>query len=86
MCVQRIQEGKLNAKKEKRHIKDGEINIACAAACATGAIIFGDQNDENSQVAQSNDVLNKDRAYAVLEELNVQPNVFYLTKIRNTKA
>jgi MoCo/4Fe-4S cofactor protein with predicted Tat translocation signal len=86
MCVQRIQEGKLAAKKEKRHIKDGEINTACAAACATGAIIFGDQNDENSQVAQSNDVLNKDRAYAVLEELNVQPNVFYLTKIRNTKA
>jgi Fe-S-cluster-containing dehydrogenase component len=86
MCVQRIQEGKLTAKKEKRKIKDGEINIACAAACATGAITFGDQNDPESQVALENNDLNKERSYAVLEELNVQPNVFYLTKIRNTQA
>ncbi len=86
MCVQRIQEGKLTAKKEKRKVKDGEINVACAAACATGAITFGDQNDPESQVSLENDNLNKERAYAVLEELNVQPNIFYLTKIRNTQA
>ena len=86
MCVQRIQEGKLIAKKEKRTIKDGEIEVACASACPTDAITFGDQNDASSRVAQENDNLNKERAYAVLEELNVQPNVLYLTKIRNTKA
>lgn len=86
MCVQRIQEGKLTAKKEKRTIQDGEIVTACASACPTDAITFGDQNDANSRVAKENNELNKERSYAVLEELNVQPNVFYLTKIRNTKA
>ncbi|MDB5274771.1 MAG: nrfC [Chitinophagaceae bacterium] len=86
MCVQRIQEGKLIAKKEKRHVKDGEINIACAAACPTEAITFGDQNDLTSRISVERNELNKERAYAVLEELNVQPNVLYLTKIRNTQA
>jgi len=86
MCVQRIQEGKLTAKKEKRTIQDGEIVTACSSACPTDAITFGDQNDANSRVAKENNELNKERSYAVLEELNVQPNVFYLTKIRNTKA
>ena len=86
MCVQRIQEGKLTAKKEKRTIQDGEINIACASACPTDAITFGDQNDANSRVSKENNELNVERSYAVLEELNVQPNVLYLTKIRNIKA
>ncbi len=86
MCVQRIQEGKLLAKKEKRPIKDGDITIACASSCPTDAIVFGDQNDTTSKVSIENNELNKERAYTVLEELNVQSNVFYLTKIRNTKA
>jgi MoCo/4Fe-4S cofactor protein with predicted Tat translocation signal len=86
MCVQKIQEGKLIAKKEKRTIKDGDIMTACASACPTDAITFGDQNDATSKVALENNDLNKERSYAVLEELNVQPNVFYLTKIRNIKA
>ena len=81
LCVQRIQEGKLNAKKESRKVKDGEIQTACASACPTNAIVFGDYNDPNSEVSQ----LRKDeRAYHLLGELDTQPNVFYQTKVRNS--
>jgi len=85
-CVQRIQLGKLEAKKEKRRPKDGEIVTACAQSCPTNAIIFGDMKDPNSQVSQILRREEGERAFHVLEELNVQPNVTYLTKIRNNNA
>ncbi len=50
MCVQRIQAGKLQAKKEKRTVKDGDIQVACAQACPTKAITFGDMNNEKSDI------------------------------------
>ncbi len=53
MCIQRIQAGKLEAKKEKRHVRDGEIQTACQQVCPTSALTFGDQNDLNSKVAKS---------------------------------
>jgi molybdopterin-containing oxidoreductase family iron-sulfur binding subunit len=80
MCVQRIQYGKLEAKKASRRPKDGEIKTACAQACPTNAIVFGDFNDQNSEVSN----LFKDpRSYHLLAELDVQPSVFYQTKVRN---
>jgi len=85
-CVQRIQEGKLKAKKEKRNIQDGEVVTACATACPTNAITFGDINDKESQVYKQITTENSTRAYTVLEEINTRPNVYYLTKIRNKKA
>ncbi|SNS55998.1 quinol:cytochrome c oxidoreductase iron-sulfur protein precursor [Belliella buryatensis] len=93
MCVQRIQSGKLTAKKEGRKIQDGEINTACATACPTDAIVFGDMNDPNSKITATLKIqeetlsatkeVNEERAYHVLEEINVNPNVWYFTKIRN---
>ncbi|SFT65661.1 quinol:cytochrome c oxidoreductase iron-sulfur protein precursor [Algoriphagus locisalis] len=93
MCVQRIQAGKLEAKREKRKVKDGDINVACAVACPTDALVFGDMNDSNSKVSQLLKIkenttsalkeVNEERAYHVLEEINVSPNVWYFTKIRN---
>ncbi len=80
LCVQRIQYGKLEAKKASRRPKDGEINTACAQACPTHAITFGDYNDKESQL---NKETNQERAYHLLEELNVQPSVYYQTKVRN---
>ncbi|OJJ16452.1 molybdopterin oxidoreductase [marine bacterium AO1-C] len=50
MCVQRIQAGKLQAKKEGRPVKDGDIQVACAQACPTQAITFGDMNDGKSNI------------------------------------
>ncbi|MFB9864181.1 TAT-variant-translocated molybdopterin oxidoreductase [Rufibacter immobilis] len=82
-CVQRIQYGKLEAKKDGRRPKDGEIVTACAQSCPTNAIIFGDMLDPNSQVSQILKREQGERAFHVLEELNTQPNVTYLTKIRN---
>lgn len=82
MCVQRIQEGKLNAKKDGRRINDGEIETACSQSCPTNAITFGNIFDENSQVAKHS---KDERMYHMLEEIDVQPSVFYLTKIRNTE-
>ena len=92
MCVQRIQAGKLTAKREKRTVVDGEINVACAVACPTDALLFGDMNDPSSKVSKllkieesdaASKVVGEERAYHVLEEINVSPNVWYFTKIRN---
>jgi Fe-S-cluster-containing dehydrogenase component len=82
-CVQRIQDGKLNAKKERRRPYPDEIQTACSQSCSTGAIVFGDLNDPESTVYKLTADENKERAFAVLEELNVKPQISYLTKIRN---
>jgi MoCo/4Fe-4S cofactor protein with predicted Tat translocation signal len=81
MCVQRIQSGKLKAKLEKRSLKDGEIKMACQQSCPTNAIVFGNLNDPNSEVAKA---LKSERTYYVLEELNVKPGIGYQAKVRNT--
>ncbi|MGB3617809.1 MAG: TAT-variant-translocated molybdopterin oxidoreductase [Catalinimonas sp.] len=83
LCIQRIQDGKLNAKKEKRRPLDGEINTACAQACPTEAILFGDMNDDSSQLSERLAEEYDKRAYHLLAEINVRPSISYLTKIRN---
>jgi molybdopterin-containing oxidoreductase family iron-sulfur binding subunit len=83
-CVQRLQEGKLNAKKEDREIIDGEVKTACMQACPTNAILFGNVNDKESKISKLRYEQQKARKFYVLEELHVLSNVNYLTKIRNT--
>ncbi len=83
-CVQRLQEGKLNAKKEDRIIKDGEIQTACMQACPTNAIVFSNVNDKESRVSKIRNVEQKERKFYVLEQLHTLSNVNYLAKIRNT--
>ena len=80
MCIQRIQLGKLEAKKDGRKVEDGEIQTACASVCPTNAITFGDVKDKSSKVAEKQ---KSERTYYLLEELDTQPSVFYQTKIRN---
>lgn len=80
MCVQRIQYGKLEAKKAGRRPVDGEIKTACAQACPTNAIIFGDVLDEKSAATEE---IKNPRSYHLLEEINTQPSVYYQTKVRN---
>lgn len=81
MCIQRIQAGKLQAKMDKRVLADGDVKTACQQTCPANAIIFGDANDPNSEVSKA---LKNERTYYVLEELNVQPGVGYMTKVINT--
>lgn len=80
-CAQRIQAGKLEAKIEKRPLKDGDVLSACQQGCPANAIVFGDVNDPESEVSK---LIKSDRTYFVLEEINVQPGVGYMTKVRNT--
>ena len=83
MCIQRIQSGKLESKKNSSRPKDGSIKTACQQACPTNAITFGDFNDQQSEVRKA---WNNERKYQLLEEVGTQPSVFYLTKIRNKSA
>ena len=82
MCVQRIQAGKLEAKKAGAPVVDGSVTTACAEACSTHAINFGDLNDTKSAARQ---VSETNRAYHALEEIGVKPNIFYMTKVRNVE-
>jgi molybdopterin-containing oxidoreductase family iron-sulfur binding subunit len=79
-CVQRINEARIQAKKEEREIKDGEVVTACQAACPSQAIVFGNLNDKKSKVAQLKaHPLN----YGILTELNTRPRTTYLGRLRN---
>ena len=84
-CVQRLQEGKLNAKKENRPIKDLEIKTACMQACPTHAIMFGNVNDTESSISKLRYEEQKARKFYVLEQLHTLSNVNYLAKVRNTQ-
>ena len=61
------------------------------AACSAGALTFGDMKDNKSEVAKTLKIelgekqvtAKEPRAYHVLEELRVMPNVWYLRKVRN---
>ncbi|MCA8988210.1 MAG: TAT-variant-translocated molybdopterin oxidoreductase [Planctomycetaceae bacterium] len=79
-CVQRIQNGKIAAKNARRLVQDGEIETACQEACPADAIVFGNLQDEKSQVFQLH---HNPRSYAMLGELNVKPRTQYLARVRN---
>ncbi|MBP9150989.1 MAG: TAT-variant-translocated molybdopterin oxidoreductase [Flavobacteriales bacterium] len=81
-CVQGIQAAKLAAKKAGRKVANEEVQSACAEACPTNAIVFGDLNDKESWVAAN---AKDERSYHLLEEVGVQPNVVYMTKVRNVE-
>jgi len=80
MCVQRIQDAKIEAKRCGEELADGTIQTACQQTCPGGAIVFGDLNDPESKVGKA---MKNPRRYRVLEELNVRPSVAYLRKVRN---
>lgn len=82
LCIQKTQATILNAKKENRKVTDGEFkeSVACAAACSTGSLTFGDMNDKESEVRK---LYSSNRRYHLLEEIGTKPNVFYHTKVRN---
>ncbi|HET7115521.1 MAG TPA: [Fe-S]-binding protein, partial [Hanamia sp.] len=84
-CLQRLQQSKLNAKKEDRPLKDQEAKTACQQACPTHAIQFGNVKDNESKIAKIRFEEQVSRKFYVLEQLHVLPNINYLAKVRNTK-
>ena len=82
-CIQRIQEGKLTAKREGRALLDNDVRSACQTACPTGAIIFGNLNNPESEVNKASQRAGA-LAYKVLEEINVRPAVNYSAKVHNS--
>jgi MoCo/4Fe-4S cofactor protein with predicted Tat translocation signal len=79
-CVQRIMHAKIEAGKQDRKVRDGEILTACQSACPTEAIIFGDLNDEQSRVAK---LKREPRNYDLLADLNTRPRSSFLAPITN---
>jgi len=82
-CVQRINQARIQAKRESRTIRDGEVLTACQSVCPTEAIVFGNLQDPGSRVTQ---LKKSPRNYAMLEELNTRPRTTYLAAVRNPHA
>jgi molybdopterin-containing oxidoreductase family iron-sulfur binding subunit len=81
MCIQKTQLTILTAKREGREVAVNEFQTACSAACSTGAMVFGDVNNKEDQVAN---LAEDKRMYHLLESVGTKPNVFYHVKVRNT--
>jgi molybdopterin-containing oxidoreductase family iron-sulfur binding subunit len=79
-CVQRIEAAKIDADKENRPLRDGDIVTACQQACPASAITFGNLNDPNSEVAKRKA---KERDYQVLADLNYRPRTTYTAGVIN---
>jgi MoCo/4Fe-4S cofactor protein with predicted Tat translocation signal len=79
-CVQRINAAKIEADKENRNIRDGEIVTACQQACPAQAIVFGNMNDKNSRVAK---LRAQQRTYQVIADINTRPRTTYVAEVLN---
>ncbi len=74
-CTQRITAAKIQARAEDRELKDGEFTTACAKACPSKALVFGDLNDPESEVSRLSEL---PRSSKLLEDLGTLPKVSYL--------
>ena len=79
-CVQRINAAKIEADKENRAIRDGEIQTACQQACPAGVITFGNINDKSSRVAK---LRANERTYQILADQNTRPRTTYVAEVLN---
>ncbi|MDY0041211.1 MAG: menaquinone reductase iron-sulfur cluster-binding subunit QrcC [Desulforhabdus sp.] len=75
-CHHRLNDARAKAYLDGTEMKDVTYMPACAEACPTKAISFGNLLDPHSEVAK----LAKDqRAFRILAKLNTEPKVYYLS-------
>ena len=79
-CVQRVNNSRIEAKKQDRPINPGDVKMACEQSCPTQAISFGNLNDPRWDVTQ---LQNEPLRYTLLDELNALPRVSYLGRVKN---
>lgn len=82
-CIHRIQSARNEYQaSDMDTIPDGVVVPACQEVCPTGAITFGNINDQESKVFQ---IVKEEenRGYKVLDFLDTKPSITYLAKIRN---
>ena len=83
-CVQRIRRAQRKIEDREggdisdQNLAENNLAPACAMACPTDALVFGDLKDANSRVSR---LKNDDRHYRLLESLGTEPSVYYLKKI-----
>jgi len=79
-CVQRISAARIEAKKDGRTIREGEVVTACQSVCPTQAIVFGDINDQKSAITA---LRAEPHHYGLLAELGTRPRTTYLGRLVN---
>ena len=79
-CLQRISAAKIEAKRERREVRDGDVKTACQQSCPADAIQFGRIDDPASRVTRSKE---NERNYELLTGLDTRPRVSYLAGLRN---
>jgi MoCo/4Fe-4S cofactor protein with predicted Tat translocation signal len=82
-CVQRIQTSKIVSQRENRLLTKDEVVTACEQVCPADAIVFGDLNNPESEVAK---LARLDRSYKLLGELGTRPRTTHLGKVRNPSS
>jgi molybdopterin-containing oxidoreductase family iron-sulfur binding subunit len=81
-CVQRINGAKDVARRENRTVKEGEFTTACAQACPSGAIVFGNLREAEAEVTK---LRTAPRAFVILDHLYTRPAVSYLKSVRRVE-
>ncbi|MEM8996224.1 MAG: hypothetical protein AAGF23_15660, partial [Acidobacteriota bacterium] len=79
-CVQRINQARIDAHSNGRRIVEADLSAACSQSCPSDSIVFGDLNDENSELVR---VKNSNLDYGLLEELGTRPRTTYLARVTN---
>jgi molybdopterin-containing oxidoreductase family iron-sulfur binding subunit len=79
-CIQRINSGRIDAKRDDRPINDGEVMTACQQSCPTLAISFGNLNDPKAGVSK---LAAEPVVYGLLDELQTHPRTTYLPRFTN---
>ena len=74
-CMHRLQEARDDAAGEGREFTADDFKVACQQVCPTQAIVFGDIDDESSEVAVAE---TQRRAMTLLHDLGTHPKVIYL--------